>query len=68
MFLVSLSDSRWPDPIAVNHDGEESATARYGQLLYVGVTRAKREMIMTLVGEPTRLLPANDDLWLDYTA
>jgi len=68
VFIIGLSDSAWPEPMAVANDGEEMATANDGQLLYVGVTRAKRELVMTHTGQPTRLLPENTDLWLDQTA
>jgi hypothetical protein len=65
VFIVGLSSANWPDPMAVSARGEELATASYGQLLYVAVTRAKRDLIMTYVDEPTELLPRNRGLWLD---
>lgn len=68
VFLIGLSDEHWPEPEMIRNEGDESATANDGRLLYVGVTRAKRELIMSHVGEPTRLLPPNDDLYLEQTA
>ena len=68
VFLIGLSDNYWPEPEAIRNDGETTATANDGRLLYVGVTRAKRELVMTHVGESTRLLPPNDDLYLEQTA
>jgi superfamily I DNA/RNA helicase len=63
VILVGLSADRWPEPMAVAARGRVSAEAEDGPLLYVGVTRARRELIMTSVGEPTELLPENDGLW-----
>lgn len=63
VFLIGLSAEAWPEPEAIRIDGEEAATADDGRLLYVGVTRAKQELIMSYVGEPTKLLPENGDLW-----
>lgn len=63
--LVDVSDSTWPDPRAVKHDGEQAAIAADGRLLYVGVTRAKQNLTIVCVEEPTKLLPANDDLWAE---
>jgi superfamily I DNA/RNA helicase len=67
VILVGLSADAWPEPQAVRVDGEEVATADDGRLLYVGVTRAKQELIMTHVGGPTALLPANGGLWKEQT-
>jgi superfamily I DNA/RNA helicase len=65
VILVGLADGGWPDPMKIRAEGEEAATADDGRLLYVGVTRAKRELVMTHVGKPTPLLPGNDRLWLE---
>jgi superfamily I DNA/RNA helicase len=67
VILVGLTADAWPEPQAIAADGEETATADDGRLLYVGVTRAKRELIMTHVGEPTALLPGNNGLWQEQT-
>lgn len=63
VILVGLTADRWPEPELVAARGAEQAAAEDGPLLYVGVTRAKRELVMTSVGEPTELLPENDGLW-----
>jgi superfamily I DNA/RNA helicase len=57
VILVGLSTDRWPEPQIVATRGAEAAASEDGPLLYVGVTRARRELIMTSVGEPTELLP-----------
>jgi superfamily I DNA/RNA helicase len=63
VILVGLSADRWPEPEIVKARGEELANIEDGPLLYVGVTRARRELIMTSVGQPTKLLPENAGLW-----
>lgn len=63
VILVGLSADRWPEPEIIAVSGPETAAAEDGPLLYVGVTRARRELIMTSVGEPTSLLPEKDGLW-----
>ncbi len=63
VILVGLCAERWPEPMVIAARGRVSADAEDGPLLYVGVTRARRELIMTSVGQPTDLLPANDALW-----
>ncbi len=44
VFLIGLSDDYWPEPEVIRNEGDESATANDGRLLYVAVTRAKREL------------------------
>jgi superfamily I DNA/RNA helicase len=68
VFLTGLSETAWPEPMAIDADGLEAATASDGQLLYVAVTRARQELVMTHTGTPTSLLPENTGLWLDQTA
>lgn len=63
VIMVGLSEASWPEPEIVRAQGAEVAATIDGPLLYVGVTRARRELIMTSVGTPTSLLPANKDLW-----
>jgi superfamily I DNA/RNA helicase len=65
VILVGISIDRWPEPEIVGLRGPEEAAAEDGPLLYVGVTRARREVLMTTVGEPSDLLPENDGLWQD---
>jgi len=68
VILVGLGDERWPDPGAIEAEGTDEAEASDGRLLYVGVTRARSALVMTYIGEPTKLLPANDDLWTEAGA
>jgi superfamily I DNA/RNA helicase len=65
VILVGLTAGSWPDPEKIRIEGDEAAMADDGRLLYVAVTRAKRELVMTHVGEPTSLLPENIGLWLE---
>jgi superfamily I DNA/RNA helicase len=65
VILPRLSAANMPDPEAVEALGEEEATAGDGRLLYVGVTRARQNLIMTFSGELTPLMPPNDGLWLE---
>jgi superfamily I DNA/RNA helicase len=65
VILPGLSGGRMPDPVAITEEGQADAEALDGRLLYVGVTRARRGLIMTCVGNPTTLLPANDELWVE---
>lgn len=67
VILVGLSAERWPDPELVRMHGEDVAASEDGPLLYVGVTRARRELIMTSVGTPTSLLPENSGLWQEQS-
>jgi superfamily I DNA/RNA helicase len=67
VILVGLSSDRWPEPEIVKARGAELAAAEDGPLLYVGVTRARRELIMTSVGRPTELLPKNTGLWQEQS-
>lgn len=63
VILVGLAADRWPEPMIVEARGLDAAAAEDGPLIYVGITRARRELVMTVVGEPTGLLPANVGLW-----
>jgi superfamily I DNA/RNA helicase len=65
VILVGISADRWPEPKLISARGAEAAAAEDGPLLYVGLTRARRELLMTTVGEPSKLLPKNDGLWQD---
>jgi superfamily I DNA/RNA helicase len=68
VILVGLSADRWPEPKIVGARGPGAAAEEDGPLLYVGVTRARRELVMTSVGQPTALLPDNDGLWQEQRA
>lgn len=65
VILVGLTASRWPEPMSVAADGLEEATALDGRLLYVGVTRARQNLIMTATDELTALLPSQPGLWTE---
>jgi hypothetical protein len=67
VILVGLTDDRWPEPMSVAADGAEEAAALDGRLLYVGVTRARQNLIMTATGDLTELLPANEGLWTELS-
>lgn len=63
VILPFLSDESFPDPTSVAEHGQDEADANDGRLLYVGVTRAKRALVLTYSGTPTRLLPADEQLY-----
>lgn len=65
VILPGLTDESWPEPEAVNAEGEEAAIASDGRLLYVAVTRARQNLLMTTSGPLTDLLPREDGLWLE---
>ncbi|MEJ7657606.1 MAG: 3'-5' exonuclease [Thermoleophilaceae bacterium] len=65
VIVVGLSADRWPEPMAVTADGEAEAAAIDGRLLYVAVTRARQNLIMTTTGPLTTLMPARSDLWTE---
>lgn len=64
VILPFLSNTRFPDPDDIAAFGDEDAAAQHGKLLYVGVTRARRVVIMTHTGDPTALLPTEAGLYL----
>jgi hypothetical protein len=63
VIIPHLDADSWPDPRAIEAEGEEEATVGYGRLLYVAVTRARQNLLMTATGPLTDLLPAEDGLW-----
>jgi superfamily I DNA/RNA helicase len=60
VFMPFCGQDQWPDQGAVGAVGHQEAVARDSRLLYVGVTRAREELVITHTGEPTNLLPAVD--------
>lgn len=60
VFLPFCGANRCPDSDAVAAFGYDEAASRESRLLYVGVTRARDELIITHTGEPTPLLPPAD--------
>ena len=63
VFLPFVSAARMPNQADRTAFGDEEATARDGKLLYVGVTRAKSDLVLSFSGEPSALLPANPALY-----
>jgi superfamily I DNA/RNA helicase len=62
VFLPFCSTDRMPEVSNVAAFGEDDAMARAGRLLYVGVTRARSNLILTFTGELTSLLPPDPTL------
>ncbi|WP_245771215.1 3'-5' exonuclease [Actinacidiphila guanduensis] len=58
VFLPFCGAARCPDSDTVAAFGYDEAASRESRLLYVGVTRARDELIITHTGDPTPLLPA----------
>jgi superfamily I DNA/RNA helicase len=55
-----------PDTETVHAFGTAEALARSARLLYVGVTRAKSELLVTYTGDLTEVLPdTSSELWLE---
>ena len=67
VIMPFLSDARFPNPMAIEADGLEEASAGDGRLLYVGVTRGRSELILTHTGDPTTLLPPEPSLYTKVT-
>lgn len=58
-----------PGPDAIKAFGEAEATARAARLVYVGVTRAKSELLVTYTGKLTEVLPpVTSGLWLEASS
>lgn len=63
VFLPFLSDANWPYPPDVRNLGAEEASSRDSRLLYVGITRARSNLVLTYSGRTTQLLPEGDGLY-----
>lgn len=63
VILPHLSDGRLPYPSDVAAFGEDDAAARDSRLLYVGITRAKSDLVLTYTEKMTRLLPCDESLY-----
>jgi superfamily I DNA/RNA helicase len=63
VLMPFCNDNRVPHPEVVRAFGEEEAAAREAKLLYVAVTRARMDLVVTYSSKLTRLLPPDDDLW-----
>lgn len=58
VFLPFCGAARMPDPAVAQAFGLEDAMSKEARLLYVGVTRARSELIVTYTGQLTSLFPA----------
>lgn len=65
VLMPRMTACRWPDQQRVAASSESEAAAGDGRLLYVGVTRARRGLILTRAGQLTTLMPKNRQLWID---
>ena len=63
VFMPALSDQRWPHPPDVETLGRDEAAVRDSRLLYVGITRARSDLVLTYTGQPTGLLPTAPGLY-----
>ncbi|MCB8836912.1 UvrD-helicase domain-containing protein [Aurantimonas sp. VKM B-3413] len=63
VILPFLSAETLPDPASVADLGQDEAKAGDGRMLYVGVTRARRALILTYSGEISELLPTESLLY-----
>lgn len=63
VFLPFLSDRRWPHRPDVDVLGRREAEIRDSRLLYVGITRARTDLVLTYSGQPTALLPTTAKLY-----
>lgn len=63
VLLPFLAEGELPSKEDIETDGEEESLAQDGRLLYVGVTRAKAEVILTHTGKVTPLLPQENGLY-----
>ena len=63
VFLPFLSNQYWPHPPDIEILGKQEAAARDSRLLYVGITRARSNLVLTYSGQPTSLLPIRKDLY-----
>jgi len=56
-----------PHPDVVAAFGDEGAAAREARLMYVGITRARTDLLLTYSGEITPLLPSDGVLYAKVT-
>lgn len=61
VLMPELTVDRFPDPDLVEAFGEAEARTRAARQLYVGLTRARSNLIMTHTGPLTPLLPPETD-------
>jgi superfamily I DNA/RNA helicase len=63
VLLPFCGASHMPHPDTVAAFGREEASAREARLLYVAITRARTDLLITHSGEVTPLLPPDDALY-----
>ncbi|MBJ7411840.1 MAG: DEAD/DEAH box helicase [Phenylobacterium sp.] len=63
VILPFLSEAELPDPDYIDSFGPEDASANDGRLLYVGVTRARRALLLLTDGPASALLPSSSNLY-----
>lgn len=64
VFIPRCSQSALPDPEWTTDHGIEAAMAQDGRLLYVGVTRARTNLVLSFTGSPSELLPRDRGLYV----
>lgn len=63
VLMPFCSTDHLPQVDVVNAYGQDDADLREGKLLYVAVTRARAELVVTYSGTLTSLLPSTAGLW-----
>ena len=63
VLLPGMSSTKLPSRFNIDVFGIEDASTKYGHLLYVSVTRAKFNLVLTYTGTRTPLLPSGDHLY-----
>jgi superfamily I DNA/RNA helicase len=63
VLLPLMAEGEIPSLDDIETDGLEEALAQDGRLLYVGVTRAKSELVITYTGTVSPLLPTDKSLY-----
>lgn len=67
VFLPLMTNAHIPDPTLIAVVGATEAEAVDGRLLYVGVTRARQNLVLSCSGALTSLMPTTDGLWIETT-
>ena len=63
VILPGFSSGHVPLEAEIAALGPEEAEMREGRLLYVAITRARTNLIVTCTVEPSPLLPMRNNLW-----
>jgi superfamily I DNA/RNA helicase len=63
VFMPFCGETHMPHPDAVNAFGIDGAAPREGRLLYVSITRARTDLLLTYSGTVTSLLPDDESLY-----